>query len=69
MASLPEARFRGRDFSIVETDFAGPFLMMQRRGKFQNKPYFLCLFTCFSFRAVHLKMTFGLDTSDPSNGF
>lgn len=43
-------------FSTVGTDFAGPFLTIHRREKISKR--YLCLFTCFSSRVVHLEMTF-----------
>ena len=44
-------------------DFAGPFLTKQGRGKPRQKR-FLLLFTCTLFRAVHVEVCHGLDTSE-----
>ena len=63
MALLPDNRpsIPFRAFTRIAIDFAGPFVTIQGRGKKRNKRY-LCLFTCLACRAVHLEMTYGLDT-------
>ena len=48
-------------FSRVSVDFGGPFVTVQGRGR-QREKRWLCLFTCFLSRAVHLEMAYGLDT-------
>ncbi|XP_043201259.1 uncharacterized protein LOC122370062 [Amphibalanus amphitrite] len=57
-----QVRTRFRAFDKTAVDFAGPFLTKQGRGKVRQKRY-LCIFTCLQVRAVHLEMTYGLDTS------
>ena len=47
-------------FHKIYGRFAGPFVTVQGRGKQREKQY-LCLFTCFASRAVHLEIAFGLD--------
>ncbi|XP_060568260.1 uncharacterized protein LOC132726871 [Ruditapes philippinarum] len=70
MAPLPPIRLKKsmRAFANSSVDFAGPFLTKQGRGKVRQKRY-LCLFTCLSSRAVHLKIAFGLDTDSFLNAF
>ena len=50
-----------RAFSHCGVDFAGPVETRQGRGRVKAKRY-ICLFTCFQTRAVHLEMAYGLDT-------
>ena len=50
-----------RAFTRMAVDFAGPFIIIQGRGKQRCKSY-LCLFTCFASRAVHLEMAYRLNT-------
>ena len=63
MAPLPLVRLRLplRAFVRVSVDYGGPFITVQGRGKRREKRW-LCLFTCLTCRAVHLEMSFGLDT-------
>ena len=63
MAPLPLVRLRLplRAFARVSVDYGGPFITVQGRGKRREKRW-LCLFTCLTCRAVHLEMSFGLDT-------
>lgn len=70
MAPLPDVRVKKsmRAFSESATDFGGPFLIKQGRGKVQQKRY-LCLFTCLATRAVHLEVAYGLDTDSFLNAF
>jgi len=55
-------------FDSCGVDFAGPFFTKMGRGKSKNKRY-MCLFTCSATRAVHLELTFGLDTNSFLNAF
>ncbi|MCG8034838.1 MAG: DUF1759 domain-containing protein, partial [Candidatus Thiodiazotropha taylori] len=70
MAPLPTSRLKPslRAFARSAVDFAGPFITVQGRGKRREKRY-LCLFTCFATRAVHLEMAYGLDTNSFLNAF
>ena len=60
MAPLPRPR--------LESMRAGPFLTKQGRGKKRAKRY-LCLFTCLATRAVHLEMSYALDSDSFINAF
>ena len=70
MAPLPTSRLTLplRAFERIGTDFAGPFLTKQGRGKYRAKRY-LCLFTCLATRAVHLEIAYSLDTDSFINAF
>ncbi len=63
MAPLPLSRvqYPVRAFERVGVDYGGPYLTKQGRGKSRAKRY-LCLFTCLTTRAVHLEMSYSLDT-------
>ena len=50
-----------RAFTKVAVDFGGPFMTVQGRGKLRQK--YLCLFTCWASRAVHLEMAYALDVN------
>ena len=69
MAPLPRPRLHSlRAFERVGIDYAGPYLTKQGRGKARMKRY-LCLFTCLATRAVHLEMSYSLDTDSFINAF
>lgn len=69
MAPLPKSRLHSlRAFDKVGIDYAGPFQTKQGRGKTRAKRY-LCLFTCLATRAVHLEMSYALDTDSFVNAF
>ena len=55
-------------FEQVGIDYGGPFLTKQGRGRTRAKRY-LCLFTCPTTRAVHLEMSYSLDTDSFINAF
>ncbi|XP_020619889.1 uncharacterized protein LOC110057637 [Orbicella faveolata] len=63
MAPLPKSRLQSslRAFEKVGVDYGGPFLMKQGCGSTRAKRY-LCLLTCLTTRAVHLEMSYSLDT-------
>lgn len=63
MGDLPAARVtQTRPFLKCGVDFAGPFLLRNEgRSKINYKSY-LCLFVCFSTRALHLEMVNSLST-------
>ena len=70
MAPLPKSRLQLplRAFDRVGTDYGGPFYTKQGRRKPRAKRY-MCLFTCLTTRAVHLEMTYSLDTEAFLNAF
>ena len=70
MAPLPKSRLQSslRAFEKVGGDYGGPFLTKQGRGRTRAKRY-LCLFTCLTTRAVHLEMSYSLDTDSFINAF
>ena len=70
MAQLPKSRLQSslRSFQKVGVDYGGPFLTKQGRGRTRAKRY-LCLFTCLTTRAVHLEMSYSLDTDSFINAF
>ena len=70
MAPLPKSRLQSslRAFERVGVDYGGPFLTKQGRGRTRTKRY-LCLFTCLTTRAVHLEMSYSLDTDSFINAF
>jgi len=70
MGPLPEYRLGRsiRAFSQTAVDYAGPFLTKQGRGKPRHKRY-LCLFTCMGCRAVHLELSYSMDTDSFLNAF
>ncbi|XP_066902266.1 uncharacterized protein [Halyomorpha halys] len=64
MGDLPQSRFtQGRAFLNVGVDFAGPFFIKesQRRKAELDKAY-ICLFICFSTKAVHIEVVSQLST-------
>ena len=70
MAPLPKTRlgFSLRPFSKTAVDYAGPFITVQGRGLRRQKRW-ICLFTCLTTRAVHLEVSWGLDTDSFLNAF
>ena len=70
MAPLPVSRLKTsiRAFTRTSVDYGGPFTTIQGRGRRRQKRY-LCLFTCLATRAVHLEMSFSLDTDSFLNAF
>ena len=70
MAPLPKSRLQSslRAFERVGVDYGGPFLTKQGRGRTRTKRY-LGLFTCLTTRAVHLEMSYSLDTDSFINAF
>ena len=70
MAPLPTIRLASplRAFARCSVDYGGPYLTKQGRGRAQQKRY-LCLFTCLLCRAVHLELSYGLDTDSFLNAF
>lgn len=65
MGNLPQSRVNpSSPFEICGTDFAGPFHISNRKGRGArtNKCY-LCLFVCFSSKALHLEVVSELSTN------
>ena len=63
MVPLPKLRMQSSltAFEKVGVDYGGPFLTKEGRSGTRAKRY-LCLFTCLATRAVHLEMSYSLDT-------
>lgn len=64
MGSLPTNRITpSPPFSYIGVDYAGPFFTKERRsrGNHKSKTY-LCLFICFSTKAIHLEFVTNLTT-------
>lgn len=64
MGNLPSPRLTpGYPFEVTGTDFAGPFLYSDRKGRGSKllKCYF-CVFVCFKTKAVHLELVSSLST-------
>ena len=61
MAPLPEPRVTSGKpaFTYVGVDYAGPILTKVGRS---NPKRYLCVFSCLATRAVHLEISFSLDT-------
>ena len=70
MAPLPQFRLQmtNRPFTNCATDYGGPYLTMQGRGRARTKR-FLCLFVCLQTRCCHLEMATSLDTGSFMNAF
>ena len=70
MAPLPQFRLQmtNRPFTNCATDYGGPYLTMQGRGRARTKR-FLCLFVCLQTRCCHLEMATSLDTGSFVNAF
>lgn len=65
MGDLPATRIiPSKPFSICGTDFAGPFNLSSLRASRRSKTSkaYLCIFVCFSTKAVHLKLVSNLST-------
>ncbi|GBN99369.1 hypothetical protein AVEN_114554-1 [Araneus ventricosus] len=58
MADLPRSRVEpSRVFSRVRTDYAGPFFIKLRRGRgTQRMKCYICVFVCFTTKAVHIEI-------------
>ena len=70
MGHLPPNRLRltYRAFDQTGVDYAGPVKTIQGRGKTRQKRW-LCVFTCFSTRAIHIEVAWRLDTDRFLNAF
>lgn len=59
MGNLPSDRTQmgNKPFTVTGTDFCGPFYMrMSKGGRFKAVKGYVCVFICFSTRAVHLEV-------------
>nr|CAH7752297.1 unnamed protein product [Callosobruchus chinensis] len=64
MGQLPKSRFACEfPFNVTGTDYAGPFLIKDKRGRGAklSKAY-LCIFICFSVKAIHVELVTSLST-------
>ena len=70
MARLPKIwlKFPLIAFAWVAVGYAGPFITVQGRGQRRAKRY-LSLFTCLTSRAVHLEMSYGMETDSFLSAF
>ena len=70
MAPLPQFRLEMtyRPFKNCATDFVGPYLTIQGRGRVRAKRY-LCLFLCLQTHCCHLEMATALETAGFLNAF
>ncbi|XP_030758530.1 uncharacterized protein LOC115884169 [Sitophilus oryzae] len=64
MGDLPSTRLMPtRPFLIAGCDYAGPFLLRDRSTRnFKLTKCYICLFICFSTKAVHLELVSSLST-------
>lgn len=64
LGHLPKDRVKPNlPFTVVGTDFFGPFLIKDRDNKkFNLIKIYVCLFICFSTRAIHLEPVLSLTT-------
>ena len=70
MVPLPPncLRFTYRAFDQTGVDYAGSITTIQGRGKARQKRW-LCVFTCFSARAIQIEVAWRLDTEGFLNAF
>nr|CAH7726126.1 unnamed protein product [Callosobruchus chinensis] len=66
MGHLPRDRAApSSPFTITGVDFAGPFLIRERKGRCtKTSKCYVSLFICFSTKAVHLELVSSLTTED-----
>ena len=67
---LPKSRLQSslKALEKVVVYYGGPFLTKQGHGRTRTKHY-LCLFTCLTIRAVHLEISYSLDTGSSITAF
>ncbi|XP_062528845.1 uncharacterized protein LOC134200289 isoform X1 [Bombyx mori] len=65
MSNLPDPRVNpAAPFETCGTDFAGPFLILNRKGRgARTSKCYLCLFVCFCTKALHLEVVSELSTN------
>nr|CAH7750739.1 unnamed protein product [Callosobruchus chinensis] len=66
MGNLPEERVvPSSPFTISGLDYAGPFWIKERKGRCsRHSKCYICLFICFSTKAIHLEVVSSLSTND-----
>lgn len=66
MSNLPKSRVTvSYPFSTVGVDYAGPFLVKDRKGRgCKTFKSYICLFICFSTKALHLELVTNLSTDN-----
>lgn len=71
MGNLPASRVQpSLPFSKIGLDYAGPFLMKDRRGRgCKVIKVWVSLFVCFVTRAIHLELVLSLSTDDFLDAF
>ncbi|XP_059054459.1 uncharacterized protein LOC131848559 [Achroia grisella] len=64
MGNLPVTRAsQSYPFQVTGTDFAGPFLIASKKGRgSRTTKCYICIFICFSTKAVHLETVSDLST-------
>ncbi|KAK2575357.1 hypothetical protein KPH14_000830 [Odynerus spinipes] len=63
MGDLPAARVTAtRPFYTCGLDYAGPFLVKEKTRTRVSLKAYLCIFVCFTTKAVHLELTVDLST-------
>nr|CAI5845596.1 unnamed protein product [Callosobruchus analis] len=64
MGNLPKARFDGHyPFEVTGVDYAGPLLVKDKKGRGAKlQKCYVCLFICFSTKAVHIELVTDLST-------
>lgn len=65
MGNLPKLRVvPSPPFETCGADFAGPFSILNRKGRVAKAPKcYLCIFICFFTKAVHLEVVSDLSTN------
>lgn len=64
MGNIPKDRFAtGFPFQVCGMDYAGPIMILNRRGRGSKlMKCYICLFVCFSTKAIHLELVSNLST-------
>lgn len=65
MGDLPRVRFSmDSPFHITGTDYAGPFFIKNHNGRNPKiSKCYICLFVCFSTKAIHLELVSELSSA------
>ena len=63
MENLPSSRVTpGKPLSTVGVDYAGPFYIKEKSRSRTTIKAYLCVFVCFTTKAVHLELTRDIST-------